>query len=41
MIKNLLKIINIKIFLISLFVGLIFMYFDNEKKKNICLSYTI
>ena len=33
MIKNLLKIINIKIFLISLFVGLIFMYFDNEKKK--------
>ena len=33
MIKSLLKIINIKVFLISLFIGLIFMYFDNEKKK--------
>tara|TARA_X000000368_G_scaffold154033_1_gene121391 strand:- start:2673 stop:2909 length:237 start_codon:yes stop_codon:yes gene_type:complete len=33
MIKNLLKIINIKVFLISLLVGLIFMYFDNDKKK--------
>ena len=33
MIKNLFKIINLKVFLISLFIGLIFMYFDNEKKK--------
>ena len=33
MIKNLFKLINLKVFLISLFVGLIFMYFDNEKKK--------
>ena len=33
MIKNLLKLINIKVFLISLFFGLIFIYFDNEKKK--------
>tara|TARA_B100000424_G_scaffold268206_1_gene262550 strand:+ start:1438 stop:1674 length:237 start_codon:yes stop_codon:yes gene_type:complete len=33
MIKSFLKIINIKVFLISLFIGLIFMYFDNEKKK--------
>ena len=27
------KIINIKFFLASLFIGLIFMYFDNGKKK--------
>ena len=33
MIKNLLKLINIKVFLISLLIGLIFMYFDNERKK--------
>ena len=35
MIKNilLLKFINIKVFLISLFLGLAFVYFDNEKKK--------
>ena len=33
MIKKMFKIINIKVFLISLFVGLIFMFFDNNKKK--------
>jgi len=33
MVNNLLKLINIKVFLISLLVGLVFMYFDNEKKK--------
>ena len=35
MIKNILffKFINIKVFLISLFIGLLFVYFDNEKKK--------
>ena len=33
MIKNFLKIINIKVFLISLLAVLIFMYFDNDKKK--------
>tara|TARA_B100000780_G_scaffold234760_1_gene175206 strand:- start:1718 stop:1954 length:237 start_codon:yes stop_codon:yes gene_type:complete len=33
MANNLFKLINIKVFLISLFVGLVFMYFDNEKKK--------
>ena len=32
MIKKIFKIINIQLFLISLFIGLIFMYFDNEKK---------
>ena len=33
MIKKMFKIINIKVFLVSLFVGLIFMFFDNNKKK--------
>jgi|TARA_B110000444_G_scaffold28363_2_gene23361 hypothetical protein len=33
MVSNLLKLINIKVFLISLFIGLIYMYFDNDKKK--------
>tara|TARA_B100001175_G_scaffold257907_1_gene226345 strand:- start:912 stop:1157 length:246 start_codon:yes stop_codon:yes gene_type:complete len=32
-IKNFFKIINIKVFLVSLFIGLVFMYFDNDKKK--------
>ena len=33
MIKKMFKIINIKVFLVSLFIGLIFMFFDNNKKK--------
>jgi hypothetical protein len=33
MIGNMLKIINIKVFLISLIAGLIFMYFDDSKKN--------
>lgn len=33
MIKNLIKLINFKVFLISLFVGLVFIWFDNEKKN--------
>ena len=33
MIKKIIKIINIKVFLISLLVGLIFTYINNDKKK--------
>ena len=33
MIKKFLKIINIKVFFISLLVGLIFTYINNDKKK--------
>lgn len=33
MIKNFIKLINLKVFLISLFIGLVFIWFDNEKKK--------
>ena len=33
MIKKFIKIINIKVFLISLLVGLIFTYINNDKKK--------
>tara|TARA_B100001769_G_scaffold275299_1_gene276956 strand:- start:995 stop:1231 length:237 start_codon:yes stop_codon:yes gene_type:complete len=33
MIKKFLKIINIKVFLISLLVGLIFTYINNDKQK--------
>ena len=32
MFKNFLSIINIKVFLISLLIGLLFMYLDNGKK---------
>ena len=33
---NLFKIINLKVFLISLFVGLLFMYLNDDKSKIIC-----
>ena len=33
MIKKFIKIINIKVFFISLLVGLIFTYINNDKKK--------
>ena len=33
MFKNLLKIINIKIFLLSFLFGLIFIYFNDDKTK--------
>ena len=33
MIKNILKIINIKVFLISLLIGLVFIYFNNDKEN--------
>ena len=32
---NLFKIINLKVFLISLFVGLLFMYLNDDKSKII------
>jgi hypothetical protein len=33
MIGNMLKILNIKVFFISLLIGLIFMFFDGTKKN--------
>ena len=33
MLKNLYKIINVKIFLISLLFGLLFIYINNDKEK--------
>lgn len=33
MLKNFFKILNLKVFLISLLIGLIFIYFNDDRKK--------
>ncbi len=33
MLKNFFKILNVKVFLISLLIGLIFIYFNDDRKK--------
>tara|TARA_B100000214_G_C23538998_1_gene433077 strand:- start:184 stop:420 length:237 start_codon:yes stop_codon:yes gene_type:complete len=33
MLGNIFKIINVKVFLISLFIGLVFIYLNDNKKK--------